>query len=89
VAVKIIKTPFFGIVQNFVSLGRFLELFFRLFVPGIAVRMVFQGELALLLLDLFRGGVPGHPQNAVVVLAVNRHIASTGFLGFSPRWEMA
>ena len=39
------------VVQNLVSLGSFLELFFRLLVARVAVRVILDGYLAVSLLD--------------------------------------
>ena len=66
-AVHVVEAALFRIVQDLVGLGRLLEAFLRLFIAGIAVRMVLQGYLAVRLLDVVDGGVSLHPQNAVVI----------------------
>src|SRR5581483_9147205 len=46
--------------QDAVRLSAFLELFFRLSIPRIAVRMVLHGQLAIGTLDLLLRGRTGH-----------------------------
>ena len=46
-----------GIAEHFIGFGRFLELFFRLFIAGVAVGVELHGYLAVRLFDLIlRGG---------------------------------
>ncbi len=73
-AVEVIEAPLFRVVEDLVGLGGLLELLFGVLVPGIAVRVVFEGYLAVCLLDLVHGGVPGHSQNLVIILFLVCHI---------------
>ncbi len=48
-AVHVVEPAFFRVVQDLVGLGGFFELLFRFLVAGIAVRVVFEGYLAVLI----------------------------------------
>jgi hypothetical protein len=53
VAIAIVRGALLRIAQGFVSLAQFLEVFFRGFVARVLVRMMFDGQFAIGLLDLF------------------------------------
>ena len=73
-AVEVIEAPLFRVMEDLISLGGLFELLFGGFIPGIPVRMVFEGYLAVLLLDLVHTGVPGHTQDLVIILFLVCHI---------------
>ena len=73
-AVEIIETPLFRVMQDLVSLGGLLELIFGVFIPGIAVRVVFEGYLAVLLFDLINIGAPGNSQDLIIILFLRCHV---------------
>ena len=54
--------------EDFIGARDLLELLFGGLVPGIFVRVVFDGELAVRLLDLVRGRRFGYSQNVVIIL---------------------
>ena len=62
----VITSAFTGIVQNFESFCRFFERTGRLFIVRIAVRMIFQGQLLIGLLEFFRSRSANHAKNFVV-----------------------
>ena len=68
VSEAVVDGPLLGVGQDAVGLGGFLEPLLGLLAPGIAVGMVFQGELTVRFLDLFGRGVPGDAQDLVVIL---------------------
>src|SRR5208283_2107931 len=72
-AIEIVETALFRVVQDLVSLSRLFEPLFRVMVPGIAIRVVLKGYLPVGLLDIVDGGVARHSQNGVVIL-FGRHI---------------
>ena len=53
--------------ENLVGFGRFLELFLGFPVSRVAIRMVFEGELAVGFLYLVNGRIPTDAENLVVV----------------------
>ena len=57
----------FRIAQNPVGFRRFLELFFRLLVTRIAVRMIFERQFAVRLLDFVCRSALGNPQHFVII----------------------
>jgi hypothetical protein len=67
VTILIVDAPFVGIPQYFIGLGRFFELFFCLFVPWIAIWVVFQSQLSILRLDLVVIGVTINAKYFVVI----------------------
>src|SRR4030042_489956 len=73
VAVAVIEAPLFRVPKDLIGLRGLLEPLLRLLVPGIAVRVVLHGHLAVFFLDFFGRGIPGHFQDAVVVVIVMGH----------------
>src|SRR5437773_6419448 len=63
----VVETPFFRVGEDGVRCGGFLELFLGRLVAGIAVRVVFQGQLAIRAFDLGLAGRPSHGEYFVVV----------------------
>ena len=72
--VSVIEAPLFRVMEDLVSLGGLFELLFGAFIPGIAVRMIFEGYLAVLLLDLVHTGVPGYSQDLIIISFLVCHI---------------
>ena len=66
-AVAVVHLALFGVRQNGVSLAALLELFFRVRIIRIAVRMVLQCKLAISALDLLISRPTLHTQNFVVI----------------------
>src|SRR5262245_1316103 len=69
----IVAFAFFRIGEDFVGLTDLLELFFRRFVVGINVRMVFAREFAIRLLNLVRGRCARDAQSLVIVVKLYCH----------------
>ena len=46
-AILIVNLAFFRVPEDFIGFRRFLEFFFGFLVVGVAVRVVFQGQLAV------------------------------------------
>ena len=67
VPVPVVQRPLLLVGEDFVGLGRLLELVGRLGVAGVAVRVPLHGDLAVRLLDLVARGRAGDGQNLVVV----------------------
>ena len=67
VAVLVVGGAFLRVAQGFISLAQFLEFFLGGLVTRIFVGMIFQGQLAIGLLDLLLAGIAVHAQNLVVV----------------------
>ncbi len=67
VAVLIVSGPLLRVVEHFVCLPQFLELFFGRFVSGILVRVILDGQFAVGLLDFVRPRVFGDSQDLVIV----------------------
>ena len=72
--VSVIEAPLFRVMEDLVSLGGLFKLLFGGFIPGIAVRMIFEGYLAVFLLDLIHTRVPGDSQDLVIILFLVCHI---------------
>ena len=66
-AVPIIQFPLLGIVQDLIGLGGLFEAFLGLPVSRVAVGMVLEGHFPVGLLDLLFAGLPGNPQNFVII----------------------
>src|SRR4029079_9970423 len=67
VAELVVHLPLLRVGQDLVGLGQFLEFGLRLLVPGVLVRVVLLGELAVRLLDLVGGRAAADAQDFVVV----------------------
>ena len=65
-AVTVVDIPFFCIAQNLVGFCRLLEIFFRLPIPRIPIRVTLHGKLAVALFDLIIRGASFHAQDLVV-----------------------
>src|SRR5690606_11498523 len=65
VAEAIVTRLFLGIAQDLVGRCRFFELLLGRRITGILVRMVFDRQFAVCLLDLVRAGIPAHAENFV------------------------
>ena len=63
----VIPAFFIVIAENLIGFGSFLELLFRLLVPGVAVGMQFHGQLAVGLLQLIGPGLLRDTEHFVVV----------------------
>ncbi len=74
VAVSVIEAPLFRVVEDFVRLGGLLEALLGVFVAGITVRMIFEGYLPILLLDLINANVPRYSQDLIIILFLVCHI---------------
>src|ERR1700674_5233685 len=64
----IVHLAFFGVGEDVVSFLHLLELFFRGFIAGIQVGVIFAGELSVSLPDFFLRGLARDAQQIVVVL---------------------
>ena len=67
-AAGVVLLALLGVRERVVGLLDRLEAVLGLRVVGVAVGMVLAGQLAVGLLDLLRGGVPGDPEHVVEVL---------------------
>ena len=67
VAVLIVGSPLLAVREDFVGFLGFLEVFFRLGIVRIAVRVMLHGQLAVGLLDFFFRGVAIDAENVVKV----------------------
>ena len=65
---RVVLLALLGVAQDGVRLRDLLELLLGRLVPGVLVRVVGAGELAVGLLHVRIGGVLGHPQGRVEVL---------------------
>ena len=63
----VIAGALFGVAQDVIGLGSFLELLFGFGVTGVVVGMVAHGQLAIGFFDLVLAGAAVHPQNFVIV----------------------
>jgi hypothetical protein len=69
---------FFLVVrENFVGFRRFLELFFRLFVPRILVGMILNGKFPVGLLYVVLRGVFLYSENLVIIALSHYYLSST------------
>jgi hypothetical protein len=66
-AESVIKLAFLRIMQDLIGLGRFFEPFFRLLVPRVSVRVVFEGHFPVGLFDFLFVCLPGNLQDFVVI----------------------
>ena len=66
-AVAVVDGAFFLIAEDGVGLGGLLELGRRFFVAGVAVRMIFEGQSAVRLLDVVVRGLADDAEHLVVV----------------------
>jgi hypothetical protein len=66
-AKAVILSPFFRITQDFIGFSYFLKLGLRILIVGIGVGVVLPGQLAVSFFDFLLRGVPGHPQDFIVV----------------------
>ena len=73
VAHLVVPLALLRIVQDVVRLGRLLETDLGLGIPGVPVRVVFQGHLVVGLADLFGSGAPLEAQDVVVVFLLLDH----------------
>ena len=67
VAETVISGAFVSVGENRVGLAAFLELFFRIRIIGIAIRMIGQREFAISAFDFLFGGSAANSQHLVVV----------------------
>jgi len=63
----VVSAAFVAIRQNGVRLAAFLELFFRVGVVGIAIRVKLERQLAVGTLDLLVARPAGNPEDLVVI----------------------
>src|SRR6185503_7595282 len=77
VAELVVARALLGVGEDLVRLGNLLEGGLGALVPGIAVGVVLQRELAVRLLDVVRGCVPRNPEHAVVVALVRHETVSS------------
>jgi len=68
----IVHLPLLGVGQYVVGFLHLLELFFRGFVAGVKVGMIFTREFPVGLPDFFLRGLAGDAQQFVVVLFASR-----------------
>ena len=72
--VTVVELAFFGIAENVVGLGGFLEFGLRLAVADVAIGMILHGQLAIGPFERVLVGVSRHSQDIVIVpLAGHRH----------------
>ena len=71
VAEPIVLGPLLGIVQHLVGFGRLLEALLGGLVPGIAVWVVLQCQLAIRALDFLVGGLSRQPEHLVAVASAH------------------
>ena len=62
--------------EYLVGLGYSLKRFFRLFVSGVAIRMMLEREFSVCFFDLVFAGVPADSQQIVIIFFVAQAIAS-------------
>ena len=67
VAVRVVALALLGVAEDAVGLRRLLEALLGLLVARVAVGVVLERQLAVGGLDLLLGGVPGDPEDLVVV----------------------
>src|SRR5215472_8116093 len=67
-AVLVVHLTFLGIGKNVVGFLELFELFFRSFVAGVQVWVVFAGQLSKRGADIFGAGFARHAENLVVIL---------------------
>jgi hypothetical protein len=67
VAEGVVALALVGIAEDAVGLRRLLEALLGLLVPGVAVGVVLERELAVGGLHLLLGGVSGDPEDLVIV----------------------
>ena len=63
----VVTDPFVRIAQYGIGLSGFFELFFGRFIPGIAIRMILERELAVAFFDSFPVRGPGHTQHFIII----------------------
>ena len=68
VAETVVGGPLLVVAEGLVGLGYILEFLFRRGVPGIVVRVVLHGQLAVGLLDRLAAGLPVDPEEGVKIL---------------------
>src|SRR5262249_19143125 len=74
----VVELALLGIRQRVVGEGDVLEALLRLLVPGVQVRMVLPGELAVRLLDLIGRGRLGHAEHGVQILLIRHRLRWAG-----------
>src|SRR6185503_1924887 len=84
VAVAVVERPLLRVGDDGVGLRRFLEAFLRRAVARIAIRVVFQRQLAVRTLDLLIGGVAADAED-LVVIALAHPLATFTIAGRSRR----
>jgi hypothetical protein len=67
-AEAVVGGAFLGVLQDVVGLADLLEALLGAVVSGIAVRMIFHGQLAVGLLKVFRLGAAPHTEGFIVAL---------------------
>jgi hypothetical protein len=65
--IVIVDTSLLGVSQHLVGFRSLLKILLCLFTSGIAVRVVFQGELPIIRLELFRSGISINTKDIVIV----------------------
>src|SRR5690606_29909757 len=63
----VIASPLLTVREHLESLVGFLELFFRLVVPVITIRLVVHGNATVRFFDVSFGGIAGDPQHFVII----------------------
>ena len=59
------------VAQDLIRLVDLLELFLRLLIAGVLIRMIFHGKLAVRRTDLIRAGFAFHAKDLVVIFIVH------------------
>ena len=68
VAILIVGSAFLRVGKHLVGFAEFLELFLRSLVAGVFVRVIFDGQLAVGLLDVLDAGIVRDAQHFVVIV---------------------
>ena len=67
VAVAVIGRPLLRVAQDAVRLGGFLEAVLGARIVRVAVRVIFEGQLAVSALDILFPGLPAKTENLVII----------------------
>ena len=67
-AVTVVCGAFLAVFQDFISFRDFFEFYFRFFIAGIAVRVIFHCHRPVSLFDFHVGSVFVNPQKFIVIL---------------------
>ena len=69
----IVASTLVGIVQDFKRLRGLFELINSLFIIRIAVRMLFESQFFVGLLQFFRRRIPRHSENFIIITLRRHH----------------